>query len=489
MTSRWRFQGGPIPVLAALLLLALAGCDETESGPIAVSAIGAPPELANPNLKRLDAPSAFLVEAVAQGLVRFDAAGEIEPALAQRWTVSDDGLRYTFRLARTTWPNGGPITAEQVAARLSAAGGPSSRNALKPVLGAIGEVEPMIVEVLEISLKSPRPNFLQILAQPEMAIVRGGQGSGPFVAAPQPDSSVLLTPRGPADPEEAEAATGPPPVVLRGETAALAVTRFKAGLAELVTGGTLGDLPIARASRPQDNRLVFDPVTGLLGLVFASRDGPLGDPEVRQALAMALDRAAIVEAMGAPRLRPRETLVAEGVAELPRPAAPAWAALLPPNRRLRAAQAIAAVGEPVTVRVAMPQGTGYRLLFAYLKRDWRAIGVSAELVGPGAPADLRLIDSIAPSNLATWYLRHFTCEAGPVCDRAADEMLAAARIAKTAPERREQLAAADRALTDLAPYIAIAAPVRWSLVSPRLNGFRPNIFGRHPAGELVRATP
>ena len=81
----------------------------------------APPRLANPNLQPLDPPSAFLTEALAQGLVRFDAAGEIEPALAQSWIVSDDGLRYTFRLRRTAWAGGEPVTAEQVAARLRAA--------------------------------------------------------------------------------------------------------------------------------------------------------------------------------------------------------------------------------------------------------------------------------------------------------------------------------------------------------------------------------
>ena len=74
-----------------------------ETGPIEVSAIGGPPALANPNLQPLDAPSAFLTEAVAQGLVRFNAEGEIEPALAQSWIVSDDGLRYTFRIRRTNW--------------------------------------------------------------------------------------------------------------------------------------------------------------------------------------------------------------------------------------------------------------------------------------------------------------------------------------------------------------------------------------------------
>src|SRR3712207_1299096 len=116
---------------AALAALALAGaCREPASGPVAVSAIGGPPELTNPNLEPLDPPSALLIELVAQGLVRFDPAGQVEPALAQSWIVSDDGLRYTFRIARTNWANGRPVTAEQVAARLRAAIGRASRNPL-----------------------------------------------------------------------------------------------------------------------------------------------------------------------------------------------------------------------------------------------------------------------------------------------------------------------------------------------------------------------
>src|SRR5688572_15473283 len=272
-------------LLASLIGLALlaGSCRDGASGPIQVSAIGAPPELANPNLKPLDPPSAFLVEATAQGLVRFDAAGEIEPALAQRWIVSDDGLRYTFRLARLSWPNGQRITAEQVAARLRAAASPASRNALKPILGAIDEIEPMIAEVLEISLKSPRPHFLQLLAQPEMAVIRNGRGTGPFQFERQADGSVLLTPRPSGEEEEEPAAE--PAIVLRGEQAKLAAARFDEGLAELVTGGTIGDLPIARASDPPGNSLVFDPVAGLLGLAITRREGALADPELRRALA------------------------------------------------------------------------------------------------------------------------------------------------------------------------------------------------------------
>ena len=479
------------PVLGALALLPLlaGGCREEESGPVQVSAIGAPPALVNPNLRPLDPPSAFLLESAAQGLVRFNAAGEIEPALAQRWTVSNDGLHYTFRLARLTWPDGRPITSDQVVARLKAASAPSSRNSLKPILGAVDKVQPMIAEVLEIGLKAPRPNFLQTLAQPEMAILRGGQGSGPYDLSSQSDRSVLLTPRKSAEEVEDEAPVDRgPPLLLRGERSALAVARFEAGAADLVIGGTLGDLAIARAAKLPNARLVFDPVGGMFGLAFTHREGPLTNPDIREALSMALDRAAIVQAFAVPNLQPRETLLPSGVADQPQPAAPGW----PPSlalRRQEASGVIAAAGAPVTIRVAIPDGPGYRLLFAYLRRDWRAIGVTAERVGINQRADLRLIDEVAPANLATWYLRHFTCESSAVCDPTADEILAAARLAPTAVERRDHLAKADRLLTDLSFYVPIAAPVRWSLVSPRLNGFRPNAFARHPAGELIRPAP
>ncbi len=58
-------------------------------------------------------------------------------------------------------------------------------------------------------------------------------------------------------------------------------------------------------------------------------------------------------------------------------------------------------------------------------------------------------------------------------------------MAPTLAERRESLGEADRLLADAVPFIAIAAPVRWLLVAPRLTGFQPNAFGRHAADQLV----
>jgi peptide/nickel transport system substrate-binding protein len=476
------------PVRLIALSLLLAGCGGEESGPVAVSAIGGTPQILNPNREPLDPPSAVLMGAAAQGLVRFDAGGEIEPALAQRWIVSDDGLRYTFRLGKVTWTGGGQVTADDAVARLRAAGAPASRNPLKPILGAIDEIVAMTDDVLEISLKSPRPNFLQLLAQPEMSIVRAGRGAGPYAAQPQPDGSVRLALAG----SEEEEAGASPPLLLRGESAAAAVARFGERRADLVLGGTLGDLPVARRAGTPAAQLRFDPVGGLSGLAFTAADGPLARVETRQALAMAIDRAALAAALNVPGLQVRQSLLPPGVEGLAQVSAPSWIGEPLPARQARAAavlRAAAGGGSPLKVRVAMAAGPGFRLLFARLRRDWAAVGVEASMVPAGAPADLRLIDEVAPAGLASWYLRHFSCEASAICDPAADEMMAAARIAPNAATRRALLANADRILAALGPFIPLTAPVRWSLVAPRLTGFRPNAFGRHAVGELIQEQP
>ncbi|HYW16614.1 MAG TPA: ABC transporter substrate-binding protein [Allosphingosinicella sp.] len=476
------------PAVLGLLASAFlaAGCRDRESGPISISAIGGEPRLANPNRERLDPPSAILLQAAAQGLVRFDSGGEIEPALAQRWIVSDDGLRYTFRLGKASW-QGGRITAEQVAAKLRTAAAPASRNPLKPVLGAVDEIVAMTDDVLEISLKSPRPNFLQLLAQPEMAIVRATRGSGPYRAERRPDGTVQLLPVE----TDAQEDDPPPTLLLRGESAAVATARFGERQADLVLGGTLGDLPLARAVRAPAAQLRFDPVNGLFGLAFTAADGAFARMEIRQALAMALDRPALAAALGIPGLQARESLLPAGIEGLGQVSAPAWIRDPLPARQARAAALLRDSGENgrLTVRVALPEGLGYRLLFARLRRDWAAVGVETVRVAAGSPADLRLIDEVAPAGLASWYLRRFACGSSPICDPAADEMMAAARIAPDAGTRRGQLANADRILAGLGPFIPLTAPVRWSLVSPRLTNFRPNAFGRHPIGELIREQP
>jgi peptide/nickel transport system substrate-binding protein len=328
-----------------------------------------------------------------------------------------------------------------------------------------------------------------LLAQPEMAIVRGGEGSGPYRPERRPDGSVRLTRAGGEAPEGDPPTV--PPLLLRGEAAALAAARFGQREADLVLGGTLADLPLARAVRAPAAQLRIDPVTGLFGLAFTAPQGAFARMEVRQALAMAIDRPALAALLGVPGLQPRQSLLPPGIEGLSSVSAPLWIRDPLPERQARATAVLRDSGEGgrLVVRVALPDGTGHRLLFARLRRDWAAVGVEAQRVPLGAAADLRLVDEVAPAALASWYLRRFSCEASRICDPAADEMMAAARTAPDVATRRTLLADADRILAGLGPFIPLTAPVRWSLVSPRLTGFRPNAFGRHPIGELIREQP
>lgn len=56
-----------------------------------------------------------IVTTLFDGLVRLDAKGEPGPGLAERWSVSDDGLTYTFNLRRNAkWTDGHAVTAQDV---------------------------------------------------------------------------------------------------------------------------------------------------------------------------------------------------------------------------------------------------------------------------------------------------------------------------------------------------------------------------------------
>lgn len=158
----------------------IAGCSKEPEGAIKVAAIGTSLDIAESPDAALDPPQALLLANMAQGLVRFDANGQIVPGLAERWNVTDDGLSYIFRLEGAEWPDGQKISAYQVARILRRQIAGRSRNPLRDSLGAIEEIVAMTDRVLEIRLRAPRPNLLQILAQPEFAVARDGGGAGPF---------------------------------------------------------------------------------------------------------------------------------------------------------------------------------------------------------------------------------------------------------------------------------------------------------------------
>jgi peptide/nickel transport system substrate-binding protein len=476
-------------LLALLLIPALAlvpaGCRPQPQGAIKAVVIGeGEPRVRDPYLGPLKPQDAVLLQNVAQGLVRFDLGGNIVAGLAERWNVSDDGLSYFYRLAPAQWRDGKKINAEQVALILQRQLASRSRNELKDALGAIDDIVAMTDRVIEIQLVAPRPNLLSLLAQPELAVLRGGSGSGPFTAQPADSAGELrLTrqlPRG--DDDEAVVSEQ---VLLATSNAGDAVRAFANGKVDLVLGGTFADLAVAQRVKLPRAALRFDPASGLFGLVPARAGGPLDKPEVRRLLAQAFDRGNFVGALGVPGLAARATLLEPGLTDTPGPVAPTWFST-PLADRLAALRAdsdrLFGKVKPV-IRVALPEGPGGDLLLQELTRDWGMIGLTVERAA-GGNADFTVVDEVAPSPSAAWFVRRFRCGTVAICDAQADELMDAARQTPIPAQRYALLNQAAARIDDAQLFIPITAPVRWSLVSGRIQGFAGNRYASHTLTDL-----
>jgi oligopeptide transport system substrate-binding protein len=470
--------------IALLLIPALAispaACRKQPQGAIKVVVIGGDPKLRDPMLGPLPPPDAVLLDSVAQGLVRFDANGNIVPGLAERWNVSDDGLSYIFRIATKQWPDGTRITAQQVARLLKRQLSEHSRNPLKESVGAIEDIVAMTDRVIEIQLIAPRPTLLALLAQPEFAILKGNDGTGPFSAAATGGGGrELRLTREITNGEDQEPQREQ--LILTGKAADQAIADFARGDTDLVLGGTFGDLPLAQRTKLPRDALRFDPASGLFGLVPVSGRAPFDNPDVRRLLTQALDRGNLVAALAVPGLAPRATLLEPGLDGMAAPLDPQWSAVSISDRlpALRAASdRLFGKTKPV-IEVALPPEVGADLLLGELKRDWGAIGLSVEQVQSGGSADFALIDEVAPSASASWFVRRFRCGIVPVCDTQADQLMDAARQASVPAQRYALLAQAAARIDDQQLFIPITAPVRWSLVSSRVQNFAGNRYARH----------
>jgi peptide/nickel transport system substrate-binding protein len=465
-----------------------SGCGRrADVGPVVVSVIGdATPQVAGTAREDLSAADRLLTDSLAMGLVRFDAAGQIDAGVAQRWIVTDGGRSYIFRLRRAQWADGSAVTAGQVVQLLRRQIGRAARNDLSPYLSAIDRVVEMTPEVIEIELSRPRPDLLKLFAQPELAIVRARAtgGAGPFRLTPEPGGTLLLTPVRDPDRDEEDAALSPEDRVrLRAEPAARAIVRFMDRGSDLVTGGTLADWPLVRAAQPAPANIRVDPAAGLFGLAVARRDGFLADIGNRAAVAQAFDRTALV-AVVSPDWATRETILPEQLDSATPPVSPAWMALAPEQRRAAAAGTVArwaATRGAPTLGIALPRGAGGTLLWGRLARDLYAIGVRPRRLGPDDDdADLVLVDRVAPYDSARWYL----AEACRACSDAAAAEIEAARVADTLADRARAIAAADAALTEDGAFIPLARPFRWSLVAYRLRQWTANARAWHPLNRL-----
>ena len=59
--------------------------------------MGAEPKTLAPTLNSLGPASCYILHAF-EGLTKMDSNNTVQPGIAERWDISDDGITYTFHL-------------------------------------------------------------------------------------------------------------------------------------------------------------------------------------------------------------------------------------------------------------------------------------------------------------------------------------------------------------------------------------------------------
>lgn len=93
---------------------------------------------------------------VYEGLVKTGPDGELIPAVAERYDISDDGLVYTFTLREgVKFHNGDPVTAEDVIYSINRCAGNSGDSALVSALSAIQDLKATDERTVTFRLEQP----------------------------------------------------------------------------------------------------------------------------------------------------------------------------------------------------------------------------------------------------------------------------------------------------------------------------------------------
>ncbi|MBK0326321.1 ABC transporter substrate-binding protein [Rhodobacteraceae bacterium F11138] len=130
-----------------------------------------PPHL-DPTSAAAGAIDSVVYTNIFEGLTRFMGDGSVVPGLAESWEISDDGLVYTFKLRDgVVFHDGTTMDAEDVKFSLDRARAEDSVNAQKALFEAIADVEVVDPTTVKVTLDKPNGLFLFNLAWGDAVIV------------------------------------------------------------------------------------------------------------------------------------------------------------------------------------------------------------------------------------------------------------------------------------------------------------------------------
>ena len=278
-----------------------------------------PPTL-DPHIAQ-DSTSAGIILEIYSGLVSLDTNLQIIPDIAESWTISNDGMKYTFKLRdNAKFHNGKYIKAEDFLWSFNRAANPSTNSiTAEDYLGDIVGVQDVIDGkadkisgiklidelTLEINIYSPKAYFLAKLTYPPAFLLskkyveNTGEnwidkpvGTGPFVLVDYQIGQVLKIARNDnywGDPAKIEG-------VIFNLAGGTSMAMYENDEID-ITGVGLADLERVKDPNDSLNKDLVDvpPQFTLSYIGFNVKEPPFDDINFRKALSHSVDKALIAE--------------------------------------------------------------------------------------------------------------------------------------------------------------------------------------------------
>ncbi len=239
---------------------------------------------------------------IFEGLTRFGPDGSINPGLAESWTISDDGKVYTFKLRKgVKFHDGSDMDANDVKFSLDRTNEEGSSNAQKALFADIESVEVVDPHTVKVTLKKPNGNMLFNLAWGDAVIVSPETAAN---NATNPVGTGAFVFKNWAKGDEVELERNKD---YWGTPAKLDKVIFKfisdpnAAFAAVMAGDVDSFMPFpAPENLPQFDadprfRVIAGSTEGETILSTNNKMPPFDNPKVREAVAHAIDRQAIID--------------------------------------------------------------------------------------------------------------------------------------------------------------------------------------------------
>lgn len=321
-----------------LLLFVIVGCSNTGSGDESSSAasdqtstksitMSWPRDIGTMNPHTYNPSQLFAQSMLYEPLISYQKDGKLEPALAESWTISDDGKVYTFKLRQgVKFSDGTPFNAEIVKKNFDAVMKNKATHSWLGIVGVLDKTEVVDDQTFRMTLTEPYYPVLQDLSvvRPFRFLGEAGfpddgdtsqgikepVGTGPWMLAEYKQDEYAVFKRNPnywgTAPKVDQITVK---IIPDAETRVLA---FEKGDLDLIYGEGMISLDAFQQLRDNDKYVsqLSDPV-GTRDLLLNSSNPKLSDLRVRMALQQGFNKKAMVEGITLGLEEPADTALSK----------------------------------------------------------------------------------------------------------------------------------------------------------------------------------